>query len=56
MQLRTGIRRKLWVVFVLQVSAISFATILGVYGAATVLEYVLLTQAVKAWLLRRRWI
>jgi hypothetical protein len=37
MRLRTGIRRKLWVVFVLQVAAISFATILGVYGAFAVL-------------------
>ena len=47
MQLRTGIRRKLWVVFVLQVSAISFATILGVYGAATVLEDVLIRRALS---------
>ncbi len=45
MRLRTGIRRKLWVVFVLQVAAISFATILGVYGAATVLEDVLIRRA-----------
>ena len=30
MRLRTGIRRKLWVVFILQIAAISFATILGV--------------------------
>ena len=45
MRLRTGIRRKLWVVFVLQVAAISFATILGVYGAATILENVLIRRA-----------
>lgn len=45
MRLRTGIRRKLWVVFVLQVAAISLATILGVYGAATVLEDVLIRRA-----------
>jgi signal transduction histidine kinase len=45
MRLRTGIRRKLWVVFILQVAAISFATILGVYGAATVLEDVLIRRA-----------
>jgi len=45
MRLRTGIRRKLWVVFVLQVAAISFATILGVYGAATVLEDILIRRA-----------
>ena len=40
-----GIRRKMWVMFVLQLAAISFATILGVYGAATVLEDVLIKQA-----------
>jgi len=45
MRLRPGIRRKLWVVFVLQVVAISFATVLGVYGAATVLEDVLIRRA-----------
>ena len=47
MRLRTGIRRKLWVVFVLQVAAISFATVLGVYGAATVLEDVLIRRALS---------
>ena len=47
MRLRTGIRRKLWVVFVLQVAAISFATILGVYGAATVLQDVLIRRALS---------
>jgi signal transduction histidine kinase len=47
MRLRTGIRRKLWVVFILQVAAISFATILGVYGAATVLEDVLIRRALS---------
>lgn len=45
MRLRPGIRRKLWVVFVLQVVAISFATVLGVFGAATVLEDVLIRRA-----------
>ena len=45
MRLRPGIRRKLWIVFVLQVAAISFATVLGVYGAATVLEDVLIRRA-----------
>ena len=33
MRLRSGIRRKIWVVFVLQIAAISFATIVGVYPA-----------------------
>lgn len=42
---RTGIRRKIWTVYVLQVAAISLATILGVYGAATVLEDVLIKHA-----------
>jgi len=45
LRLRAGIRRKLWVVFVLQLAAISFATIVGVYGAATVLEDVLIRRA-----------
>ena len=45
MRLRPGIRRKLWVVFVLQVVAISFATVLGVFGTATVLEDVLIRRA-----------
>jgi signal transduction histidine kinase len=42
---RTGIRRKIWAVYVLQVAAISLATILGVYAAATVLEDVLIKRA-----------
>lgn len=44
---RTGIRRKIWTVYVLQVAAISLATILGVYGAATVLEDVLIKRALS---------
>lgn len=42
---RAGIRRKIWAVYVLQVAAISLATILGVYAAATVLEDVLIRHA-----------
>jgi signal transduction histidine kinase len=42
---RAGIRRKIWAVYVLQVAAISLATILGVYAAATVLEDVLIKRA-----------
>jgi signal transduction histidine kinase len=42
---RSGIRRKIWTVYVLQVAAISLATILGVYAAATVLEDVLIKHA-----------
>ena len=44
---RSGIRRKIWAVYVLQVAAISLATILGVYGAATVLEEVLIKRALS---------
>ncbi|MHB1991861.1 histidine kinase dimerization/phospho-acceptor domain-containing protein [Metallibacterium scheffleri] len=40
-----GIRRKIWAMFVLQLAAITFATILGVYGAAAVLEDVLIKRA-----------
>ena len=47
MQLRTGIRRKIWVVFVLQIAAISFATIVGVYGAAAILKDVLIKEALQ---------
>lgn len=42
---RTGLRRKIWVAFILQVAAISFATILGVYGASAVLKHVLIDRA-----------
>lgn len=42
---RVGIRRKMWTMLVLQVAAITFATILGVYGAAIILEDVLIKQA-----------
>jgi signal transduction histidine kinase len=40
-----GIRRKIWAMFVLQLAAITFATILGVYGAAAVLEDILIKRA-----------
>jgi signal transduction histidine kinase len=41
----TGLRRKLWTAFILQVAAISFATVLGVYGASAVLRDVLIQRA-----------
>ena len=47
MRKATGIRRKIWVVFVLQLAAISFATVVGVYGAATILEDLLIKQAMR---------
>lgn len=42
---RTGLRRKIWIAFILQVAAISFATVLGVYGASAVLKHVLIDRA-----------
>lgn len=44
---RTRHRRKFWVLFAVQIVAIGFATILGVYLAATILEDVLIKQALK---------
>jgi signal transduction histidine kinase len=40
-----GLRSKIWVAFILQVAAISFATLLGVYGASAVLKDVLIQRA-----------
>ena len=34
----SGLRRKIWVAFILQMIAISFAAVLGVYAVATVIE------------------
>lgn len=42
---RTGLRRKIWAAFILQVAAISFATVLGVYGASAVLKHLLIQRA-----------
>lgn len=42
---RTGLRRKIWIAFILQVAAISFATVLGVYGASAVLKHLLIQRA-----------
>ncbi len=41
----SGLRRKIWIAFMLQVAAISFATVLGVYGASAVLQDVLIHRA-----------
>lgn len=43
-----GLRRKIRTAFVLQIAAISFATVLGVYGAAMVLENVLIKHTLQA--------
>lgn len=40
-----GLRRKIWVAFIVQVAAISFATVLGVYGASAVLKHLLIQRA-----------
>ncbi len=42
-----GLRRKIWIAFILQMTAISFAAVLGVYAAATVIEDVLVKRILK---------
>jgi signal transduction histidine kinase len=44
---RSGLRRKIWVAFILQAAAISFAAVLGVYGASAVLKHVLIQKALQ---------
>src|SRR3954468_19526294 len=44
---RSGLRRKIWVAFMLQMTAISFAAVLGVYAAATVIEDVLVKRVLQ---------
>jgi signal transduction histidine kinase len=41
----SGIRRKIWIAFILQAAAISFAAVLGVYGASAVLKHLLIQRA-----------
>jgi signal transduction histidine kinase len=43
----TGLRRKIWIAFILQAAAISFAAVLGVYGASAVLKHVLVKRALQ---------
>jgi signal transduction histidine kinase len=45
MQPAAGLRRKIWIAFILQVAAISFATVLGVYGASAIIKDVLIHRA-----------
>ncbi|SDD79602.1 sensor histidine kinase [Aquimonas voraii] len=45
MRISTGLRRKIWAAFILQIAAISCATVLGVYGASAVLKDVLIQRA-----------
>jgi signal transduction histidine kinase len=54
---RTGLRRKIWSVFILQAAAIGFAAVFGVYGASVILKNVLIKQALEAeakhyWMIR----
>lgn len=44
---RSGLRRKIWTAFILQAAAISFAAVLGVYGASAVLKHVLIQTALQ---------
>jgi signal transduction histidine kinase len=44
---RVGLRRTLWVAFLLQATAIAVAAFLGVYGASVVIKRVLIQQALK---------
>ena len=43
----SGLRRKIWIAFILQMTAISFAAVLGVYASATVIEDVLVKRILK---------
>ncbi|MBN8740813.1 MAG: hypothetical protein BGP24_14220 [Lysobacterales bacterium 69-70] len=42
-----GARRKVWAVFILQLAAISCAALVGVYGAAAILEDLLIRRALR---------
>ncbi len=42
-----GLRRKIWTAFILQAVVISFAAVLGVYGASIILKHVLIRQALE---------
>jgi signal transduction histidine kinase len=44
---RVGLRRTIWVAFLLQAAAIAVAAVLGVYGASLVVKRVLIQQALK---------
>ena len=44
---RVGLRRTIWVAFLLQATAIAVAAVLGVYGASLMVKRVLIQQALK---------
>jgi signal transduction histidine kinase len=43
----SGLRRKIWVSFILQMTAISFAAVLGVYATATIIEDVIVRRILQ---------
>jgi signal transduction histidine kinase len=47
MKTRHGLNRKFWTAFVLQLSAVCFAAVIGVYGASVVIKEVLIKQALQ---------
>lgn len=44
---RHGLRRKFWSAFVLQIAAICFAAVIGVFGASVVIKDILIKQALQ---------
>jgi signal transduction histidine kinase len=44
---RAGLRRKIWIAFILQAATISLAAVVGVYGASAVLKHVLIQRALQ---------
>ena len=47
MTAKHGLSRKFWSAFVLQIAAICFAAVIGVYGASVVIKNVLIKQALQ---------
>lgn len=47
MKSKHGLSRKFWTAFVLQLSAVCFAAVIGVYGASVVIKEVLIKQALQ---------
>jgi signal transduction histidine kinase len=43
----SGLRRKIWIAFILQMAAISFAAVLGVYATATIVEDVIVRRILR---------
>ncbi len=47
MSRKHGLRKKFWSAFVLQVAAVCFAAVIGVYGASVVIKDILIKQALQ---------